>query len=239
MRKQLFIGFCVVLGAIAGVTIFFWQRATQLPTWYTAKPASESTSNLPNPRQVEQPARTTTRQDVTTKINSAVQQASTGAPVKVELDQQEVNNLVTSALDQAAKQSPITKAIEQANTTIQNGRIETGAVINLNRVTAEQLSTQEREALTKVLKTFPAVGDRPFYVGIEGKPRIENGQVVLDESTRIRLGDLRFTLIEVAERLGIPPETLQERIRLQLGDMQVNGVEMVGDRLVIHGHAVN
>lgn len=224
------------MGAIAGITLSLWQRATQLPTWYTANPSTEPAESTVNSANAPQVA---PQQDVTTKINSAIQQTASGTPVKVELDQREVDSLVASALNRAAKQSTITKAVEQTKTTIQNGKLETGAVVNLSKLTAEQLSTSEREALAKVVKAFPAVSDRPFYIGIEGKPRLENGQIMLDESTRLRLGDLSFSLPEVAARLGIPPEKLQEQIRLQLGNMQVKGAEMVGDRLVIRGDAVN
>jgi len=234
--KRVFIALCLLLGTVGGFAFYFWQRATRLPDWYTAN----STVEPINPQIVAQEAEAQ-RQVVTKKVDQVVRQANAGESVAVELDQKELNGLVQSEVNRSVKKLKVAKAVEGVNTSIRNETLETGAVINLNKLSETSLSSQEKEALTRVLQAFPALGDRPIYVGIEGKPRVENGQLVLDESTRIRLGELSFSLPEVAERLGISPAELQERINvnLQLGDMQVKDVELQGDRLLIRGAAAN
>jgi hypothetical protein len=232
--KRLFIGLCLLLGATVGIAFYFWQRATQLPAWYQAETKASTAMVLTNSEQAEQQ-----RQAVLNKVEAAVQQARGGDPVEVQLDQQEINDLMRAEWSRSAATLKVAPAVEGIKTEIRNGKVESGAVVNLKKLPSDQLSQREQAILEQVLTVFPALGDRPLYVGIEGTPRVENGQLVLDESTRIRLGELRFSLSDVAGRLGIAPEQLQERINLelQLGGVRVQDVELVGDRLVIRGAA--
>ncbi|UBF27686.1 hypothetical protein K9N68_07150 [Kovacikia minuta CCNUW1] len=133
----------------------------------------------------------------------------------------------------------LAKAIKGVNTTVQDGKIESGAVVNLGSVPIDQLSSNERSFVTKLIETFPVLGDRNVYIGIEGKPSVVNGQVMLNDNTRIKIGDLSFSPAELSQRLGIPEDQIRQRIHLevQLGRLKVSDIQLEGDRAVVRGEA--
>lgn len=233
MLKRSLIGIAVGLGAVVvgvGLTAFhYWQQATRLPEWY----GQESQTNrivLGSP-QVEQE-----RANLDARIASSLQQAS-GGPVDVQLTPQELNNLVASEISRHTAGSGLAQAVKGVNTTIQNGKVESGAVVNLAEVPKSSLSNRDRANLDRLLSAFPTLQDRSLYVGIEGKPAVQDGQLILDQNTRVKLGDLSFTLPEVAQRLGVSEQELQRQISLQLqtNGLKISDIELVGNSAVLRG----
>ena len=112
-------------------------------------------------------------------------------------------------------------------------------MVNLGSVPANEMSSNERSVVTKLIQTFPALGDRNVYIGLEGKPTVMNGQVMLGEDTRIKIGDLSFTASELSQRLGIPEDQIRKQINLeiQLGRLRASDIQLEGDRAVVRGAA--
>lgn len=230
----------MVLGSVGGVLFYFWQQATQLPSWYVnAAPASvtgETQLQGGNQSQRQQ-QRQTLETKLETKIADRVDQAiGSGQPANLQLDSTEVNSLLTSELTRTAT-AKLGSAIKGVNTTIKNGTVESGAVVNLAEVPLDRLSAAERSTVTKMLTAFPSLSQRTIYIGIEGQPSVRDGQVRLDSNTRLRLGDLSFTPAEIAQRLGVSEDKVRQQLELQLklGKLKVSDIELVGDRAVIRG----
>ena len=231
MKRFLALGVLLVLGSVGGVLFHFWQQATQLPKWYAAAATGETQFDLGNQAQMQQ------RQKVDTKIADRVDQAiAEGKPADLQLDATEVNSLFTSELTRKAT-AKLGSAVKGVNTTIKDGRVESGAVVNLAEVPLEQLSPSERSTISKMITAFPNLNQRTVYIGVEGQPIVQDGQVKLDSNTRLRLGDLSFTPAEIAQRLGVSEEKVRQQLELQLklGKLKVSGIDLVGDRAVIRG----
>jgi hypothetical protein len=261
MLKRYAIAFSIALLGVGFILFYYWQRATQLPSWYTEQSAStDSTQQLVPPDSTQQPSSSPSTQQsrdlspsaqkekpqiqkeqesVDAKIVSSVKKTSAGKQVEVQLNQQEISSLFTSELKRKTESKTLAKAIKGVNTTVQNGRIESGAVVNLGSVSVKEMSSNERSFVTKLIQTFPALGDRNVYVGLEGKPTVVNGQVMLGEDTRIKIGDLSFTASELSQRLGIPEDQIRNRINLeiQLGKLRASDIQLEGDRAVVRGAA--
>lgn len=253
--KRLLIAVLLVLFGVSAVVFYLWRQATQLPSWYTETSNIETTNpDLTSPDQGKPdsspPGKEKTQQGqaqqaqqaqkrVETKIAERVQQAPKRKQVDVELDQAEVRNLFTSEIARKAKSSQLGKAVKGVNTTVEDGKVESGAVVNLARVSIEQLPSHEQSILSKMRAAFPDLSDRDLYIGIEGTPSVKNGQVKLDEDVRVRVGNLSFTPAELSQRLGVPEEQIRKQIglQLQLGKLKVSDFEFVGDRAVIRGTA--
>jgi hypothetical protein len=261
MFKRYAIAFSIALLGVGAILFYYWQRATQLPSWYTEQSAStDSIEQLPasNPSETsaaspseQQPGGLSStapkagiqiqkeQENVNAKIASSAQKAAAGKQVEVQLNQQEISSLFTSEMRRKTESKTLAKAIKGVNTTVQNGRIESGAVVNLGSVPANEMSSNERSVVTKLIQTFPALGDRNVYIGLEGKPTVMNGQVMLGEDTRIKIGDLSFTASELSQRLGIPEDQIRKQINLeiQLGRLRASDIQLEGDRAVVRGAA--
>lgn len=231
MLKRLLFLFCCAIGGIGAVVFLFWQQATQLPTWYTNPSTTTNARTLTNQTKIQ-----LAQKQVLDKVSDRLQ--GQGATIgEVQLDSNEVNTLIVSSIAKTTDKSRLAQALLGTNTQIESGKIRAGAVIDLKAIPKDELRAKEQGAITQLLKTVPSLEDRPLYIEIEGKPTVRNGQVSLDNTTRVKLGNLSFTQAELSQRLGISQDRLTLEISKEFKNLPVDvkGVEIVGDRLVVRG----
>lgn len=131
----------------------------------------------------------------------------------------------------------LAEAVKAVKTNIKDGKIESGAVVNISEIPTAHLRKEETAALTRVVKAFPTLNNREIYIGIEGKPTIENGELKFDENTKLKVGNLSFTQAELSKKLGIPESQIRQvsNIELQLGKLKVNDIELTDDKALLKG----
>lgn len=234
--KKLF--FVVLFLCCAGAAGFFyvWRQATHLPEWY-ATPSSE-TQRTRRPSDSHQAIGTRTQ--LQKKVEASIahsQKTSPSEKIEVELSEREIDELVTTLITQQVEKKPVFATIRDNKTTIKDGIIESGAVINLGDLPQNQLSSGERDALDKVLTTFPFLGNKEIYVEISGKPHLNQGQLQWDNSTKFKIGNLSLSLRELSELLGIPPEKISQKLTpsLSLGRLNVNDMEFTENKVLLRG----
>lgn len=221
--KKIVIVLSVAIAAPLLIAYYYWQQATKLPEWYTA---NETISPQINPAELE-PGNSAEQleleipQEMLEKDNQASTEASSGN-VEVKLDEKELNDLLVSKISKDVANGEFSQAVKGSNTTIRNGKVESGAVLSISDIPVDQLEASEKEALQKAIATFPNLKNKEVYVGIEGKPKAENGQLAFDDNTNIKLGNLSFTVLELSNRLGVPKERVEEAINLDLKELNVS-----------------
>ncbi len=235
MLKKLGLLLLILVGAgIAGV-YYYWQQLTQLPAWYTS-PASGAAVVGDEVRTTPDTGLAAVEQQLATAM-AADPGSAPPQDLEVQLTEQDLNQLMLAAVTQTQMGQQLQTAIKGFNTTIEAGKLTTGTVINLTQIPMEPLNPQQRSLLETTLKTFPFLANREIYLGFEGHPRVVDGELVLDEQTQVNVGNLRLSLTELSQRLDIPLEELT-RLRLQLGRLQVQELELQQDTAVLRG-AVN
>ncbi|MBW4470191.1 MAG: hypothetical protein KME45_07270 [Stenomitos rutilans HA7619-LM2] len=247
--KRLLIVVSLALAGVAATVGYYWQQATQLPAWYTTsqsdstiqpqQPSAESPTVVANADQDRSgqtvPDSRSSVQSGTTKPPStkAPQPAPLEAqkqPTKQQLRQNELTRLFTTEITRKAESKKLGSALKGANTTMQNGTVESGAVVNLSGISPDQLPPDERAFFSKLMTAFPELGRQSFYVGVEGKPKVKNGQAQLDEDLRVKLGNLSFTPAQLSERLGIPEDQIRQQLQLQVQLGNLKSKQLADDR---------
>jgi predicted DNA-binding protein (UPF0251 family) len=234
--KKLFYALSIFMGIGIALGYYYWRQATQIPDWYTSQPQNTATAvDLKNSSEL-----IAAKAKVIEKIDSRLDESSRSSPsqpVEVQLDPQDVNELITAKLAEKVNNGKVIPHVSSIRTTIQDGRIESGTVVNLSELPKRQLDESQNAAIEKLVKTFPPLKDRDVYVGISGKPLVENGQLEWDDNTKIKLGNLSLSINELAQRLGVSPETLKQELNLpsQLGRLKVSDLELKGDRVLLKG----
>jgi hypothetical protein len=234
--KKLVFALSVFLGIGIAVGYYYWRQATQIPKWYTAQ--SENTATTLAVKNSSELIAAKAR--AIEKINSRVEESSRispSQPVEVQLDPQDVNELVTAKIAEKVNNGKVLPPASSIRTTIGDGRIESGTVVNLSGLPKNQLDEKQNAAIEKLVNTFPPLKDRDVYVGISGKPLVENGQLEWDDNTKIKLGNLSLSINELAQRLDVSPETLKQELNLssQIGKLRVSELELKGDRVLLKG----
>ena len=252
MMKRLLIALFLALAGVGAVAFYYWQQATQLPDWYTAHQSgsasqpSQATAIRPTVvTELNQPSdRATSSKPASAQANPAMTQpnpATTAQPstlqepsTKTHLHQNDLTQLFTTEITRKAESKKLSSALKGANTTMQNGTVESGAVVNLGDIAPDQLPPDERAFFSKLVTAFPELSRQSFYLGVEGRPTVKNGQAQLDENLRIKLGKLSFTPAQLSERLGIPEDQIRQQLQLQvqLGNVKTKQAQLADDRSI-------
>ncbi|MBD2327480.1 hypothetical protein [Alkalinema sp. FACHB-956] len=222
MKRMVFIGLGLLGTMCSGLAIAY-QQATSLPAGYE-NPAQNP---LPAPDTLQAAA-----QPIEQKLRSLNSENSS-----VSLSPAEVKVLVAATISQISQQVKASTAIKGVHTTLENQQLQAGAVVDLAELQQSQLSRQEKALLQDTIQRIPGFQDRQIYLGISGKPRIVHGQIQLDPETQVKVGNLSFSLQQIAQRVGVPPEQIQAQINRTLpqfpSEMSASSVEVENDRVVI------
>lgn len=224
MKRASLIAIPILTGLIVGTTaaaVLYVRQAAQPPNWYEQQ-STEATADL-NPDAVR--SRVLRRMTVTD--NNEVETTIQGEELAV---------LVEEAIASHPGYGQWLEKTRDFQTTIEDGRFKTGVMVNLDEV-KEYLGDQEREWLEQATALIPGLEDRSIYIGLEGRPRVEDGQLWLDRDTLITIGNMRLSPDVIARQFGLDPAVLNEGIRLNLNvdGVDINTINLDGDRAIVRG----
>jgi hypothetical protein len=234
--KKIIIKLIVVafVGTI-GSLYYVWQEATKIPDEYTQASSIDAIDSQSLPLQ---PSQITERATVSNrKITAPIEQARVGQKVTVKLSDRDLNNLVVAnlAASQPTKQLPI--GINGIKTNIKDGKVYAGAMVNLDKLAQNGRSASQTAALKKLTDKLTFLKERDVYIGISGKPIVNGSQIKLDPSTQIKVGNMKFTIAQLAETLAVSPDKIQQAISLQLQqpNFKVDRINIDNNGLAIEG----
>lgn len=219
---------CFAIGLI-GSPLYFWYQATRMPDWYSDRAIAANSIDLSDRVAVEQ-----AQQTVDAKLANV--QPSADGRTEVTLTGSELNALMASQVARIAESENLSPVVKRVSTNIVDGKIESGAVINLSKLPETTLNQREQDALLKLAKAFPGLSERDVYVGVEGNPSIQDGQLKLD-GTHLRIGNLRLSISDVARQLGVSEDALRERLdrEISLDRVGVQDVQLSDGVVKIRG----
>lgn len=240
--------FLLVIGGMAGGAIasvsYYWHQVTQLPDWYTEAPTETDLATIAleaNRSQVidkllasrQQPA----APQVVDTASSSLPEEDDPVNIDAHLTEAELNQLLVVSLVNSPNLQPILAGTRGINTTIDNGELASGGVVNLSAIPAEHLGEREQQMLERVKSLFPALADRDIYVGIEGEPRIEDGAIRLSDDTLIKLGNISLSVSQLDGILGISQAQLEQELTFYLreGRLDIQAIELGHDGVRVEG----
>lgn len=219
-RALIWAGF-VVVGAVAGVTGYYWTQATYLPRWYGQSGATLS-------------GETATASDL---LNTQVATAQPATEGQIVLNEAELNRVVVDAIANAPQAEKLLAIAKGINTSIQSDRIQSGVVLNLADIPADALPPQGQQALEQLTQSLPMLANRDVYIGIQGRPQIVDGRLVLDDSTVINIGRLKIPLSDVASQLGMTSEELANHLAgaLAASGLRLEDIQLSNGQITLQG----
>jgi uncharacterized protein YdgA (DUF945 family) len=106
-------------------------------------------------------------------------------------------------------------------------------VINPAKLKTLDLPRQQQAMVERVVSKFPQLKDQDIYIGIEGQPKLENGQLTLPNNSQVRIGNLTFTLSEVAQKLGVDPTRLQQSLNLNIDELNLQDLQFKENEVIL------
>lgn len=235
----------IVIATTSGV-YYFWRRLTQLPEWYTKEQSNSQTyaQIQKSSAAVEKKIETQIQASPQPKNINIAPNLPTAKPssapenVQVALSSSELNDLLVTKLTEKAGGQPLPSSVKGFHTSVKNDKLKTGAVVDVEDLKNSGLGAQQQALLTQITEKFP-VNDRKIYIGVEGKPEIQNGKLRFDQNAKIQVGNMSFTIAEVAQRFGVPPEKVQDQLNLELKlrGLSVKDIDFQDGNAILRGAA--
>lgn len=223
MLKKLAIAFAVLLVIGGAVVVYMARQATALPEWYQAEHAPRSIAQAPlDP--------TAPLQWISTPLEPADANDALGPPPPAP-SVDDSPRATASPSKPAAKPGKTAKrhelrgfhhkatpspAIKASRAVLEGDKLEAGLVVDLSKVSEDQLTPQGRDLLHRATQAFPRLTQRDVYVGIEDTPRSVDGVLQLGPNPQVRVGNLRYSLDAAAQKLGMNPTQLRTEINREL-----------------------
>lgn len=210
MLKKFFILLVLLAIAGAGLGYYFWRRVTQIPAWFEAE---TSTPAVAPPADFLQE-----------KIRREVAQGNNGdrqKPIRVTLTAKELGQVLQGEVNRQLE----VESVPQIQTQIRGEILEVGTVLDPQMLNNAPLPPGQQRIVERVLPLLPSQ-NQPFYVGIEGAPQLEAGQLIMTENSRIKIGELSFSVGDVAQRLNVPPEKLKQLLQVNLDQLNLQGLQI-------------
>jgi hypothetical protein len=224
----------ILLGAIGG-TYYVWQEAIKMPDEYMKASANDRSDSQSLPLRSSQiSARAAVSKQ---KITAPIDRAKSGQKVNVKLNGRDLNNLVVDKLATSGSTKQVPVGITGIKTNIQDGKIYTGAMVNLDELVRNSQPGNQTAALSKLANKLTFLKDRNIYIGIVGKPIIAGDRVKFAPDSQIKIGNMNFTIAQLAQDLGVSPEKIQQTLDLhvQQQNFKVNRINVQNNGLEIEG----
>lgn len=240
MKKMLSVVLVVIVGGGA-VAYSFWKRLTTLPEWYTApEQASVPAIDPQDSAQVDAIAAEISRK-IEAEIaqqGSAISDLELTAPeIQIQLNPQELNSIFVETLSEDSRGKTLLQAAKKINTSVKANQIEVGTVIDTAQIPTESLAPKERDVFERAVRIFPALENREVYLGLEGTLEVDNGQLKFKDDTVVRIGNVSLSVEQLAQRLGISPETARQALAVKIDQLAIRDIQVSGNEAVIRGLA--
>ena len=240
MFKKLLIGVIFLGAGAVGLAYYFWTQATALPSWFQGQ-SSDPQSFVQTPQQSppstdSTPAIATTKETIQQKVETAIQDRGISQmpeDVAVSLNAQDFNQLVQAEISSQLQSRKIAPLLPNIQTNLENNNLELGTVINPAKLKTLDLPRKQQAMVERVVSKFPQLKDQDIYIGIEGQPKLENGQLTLPNNSQVRIGNLTFTLSEVAQKLGVDPTRLQQSLNLNIDELNLQDLQFKENEVIL------
>src|SRR5690606_21612375 len=213
--RTVVLSLALLTGAGIAGTTHVWREATALPEWYVEGEDAVEVDEvaLESP---ERPVEAAPGESNVLPAAPAPGEAAQGTPpapraAQAKSKRREVRQFHRHGVP------PGTRTPIKASRAVLDGKdLEAGVVLDLSNVPREQLSSKDRAIYDRAILAFPALARRDVYVGIEDEPQADGGVLRLGPNPKVRVGNLRYPLDKVAEKLGIPPDELRRDVDREL-----------------------
>lgn len=249
----------ILLLSLAGIAVvtasgayYFWRQFTQLPEWYSQEQSSprtfariqesgaaieEKIAAQIQANAVQANAVQANSQSASSSITPNLPNSQPSREVQVALNSKELNDLLVTKITEKSG-GKVANSVKGFHTSVKDDQLKTGAVVDIKALQDSGLGSQHQALLTQITEKIP-MNDRKVYIGIEGKPEIQNGKLHFDQNARIQVGNVSFTIAEVADRLGVSPQKVQDQLNLELElrGLTVRNISVQDGNAVLSGAA--
>ena len=229
VRKLIIISSLLLVGGTA-YTYHYWLQLTKVPEWYQSEnPSINQAIDIKDISALQ-----AAQSQITDKIQRQIQQSNSepNSSVDIKLDEQEINQLLITKVAENSNQRKILQVAKSIQTKIKDDMIEIGAAISPAQIPKESLTKSQQKILEQAFTIFPQLKNQDVYIGIQGQPRVENGRLIFDSNSNIKVGNVSLDINELSQRMGLSPEKFRQQLELEINQLNVQDVDLNGNEVI-------
>jgi hypothetical protein len=213
MFKKLLILLSIAIVGGFATGFYYWRQFTTLPDWYQSQESEQMIAQI--------------------KQNSDEQKSSTGKDITLQLNREDINRILVKKVAENSQYSHLLRSAKSIQANLENNTLEIGGVFNPSQIPQESLDETQKAILDQTLQNFPQLKNLDIYVGVVSQPKVENGRLILDKNSTLKIGKLSFTIDEFASKFGIAPEKLQQYLEVEVAQLNIQGLKIDNDKMTI------
>lgn len=222
--RKILIGAAITVGVlllgVVGATTYFYRQATALPEWYDPDaPVAEAEELEVDPGAPLEWEPIGPKAPTGPRAASASPPDPTAAPQREKRPKRRV--MKNFHLKAVAKDPVLKRATRSSRAEFHDGRLEAGAVLDMERIDRDSLSDDNRDFFDRAAKAFPPLRNEQVYLALEDEPVTRDGYLQLSGNPRVKIGNLSYSLDGAARRLGMSPKKLRAEIDTELRRLKV------------------
>lgn len=233
MRNLLYL--LLILLLLAGTAaLWSWHLATRLPDWYLERePTAGPLGRDAAVGLLERLGRELLGETAADRLSDRLERLRLGLVRSgtVELDERELEALLVGRLARDPEGRVLLKAARAVRVSITEHEVELGAVIDPARLPPGDAGGESAAALRALVARVPGMAGRELHLALRGRPGARGGNLLLDDTTRVRLGRLTLPARVAAETLDVDREALRRGVEIDLGNLRLEGLELAPGRL--------
>ena len=234
MLKKILLILLVILAAVLCVVYYYVDKITTLPEWYT-----QPKTQINNDREVfrsefDKDVIDSRTKQVREKIDQAGRVTKKQTVTKpVSLNAEDLHDLMLGQMMERGGGDSLLKSVKATHVKINSNSIETGAVVDLTKLSDQSLTGSGKELVQTATKVFPFLKDKEVHISVEGKPVMEKGKLNFDSDAKVNIGEMQMTLGELADKLGTTVEKLKKNTGLELSGKNFNDITIDNNQVYI------
>jgi hypothetical protein len=203
MKKLLWLVPIGILGLVAGLGYFLWERATAVPDWY-AETGGE-TATLPTPSSTPSLPSPSTSPTASALVPSApsISTPPTSKPTSTAA--------ASPAPTIAATPKALPVGVRSLKTQVKQDELRSGALVDLAEMETSAPSKQTA-LVQKLLVVMPQLRGQKIFLGVRGQIIEQNGQRQLAADSKLSIGKVELPLDEVAAQMSLTRADLDRMI---------------------------
>jgi hypothetical protein len=208
MKKLLWLLPISILGLVAGLGYFLWERATAVPDWYSE--TGDEMATLPTPS----PTPLIPSTSPTASANPLLPSMPFGSSTPISTAKAMASP--ASTISTMPKALPV--GVRSLRTQVKQDELRSGALVDLAEM--ETSSPSKQTALVqKLLVVMPQLRGQKIFLGVRGQIVEQNGQRQLAADSKLSIGKVELPLDEVAVQMSLTRADLD---RMILSYLQLN-----------------
>ena len=182
--KKILLVIVIILVLTTGLIYYLYTRISYTPDWYDKGQFAVDKEMITQSKGTEESITAELIRNKRTVVNA--------------------EDLTAFILEEVHRQIPeeSDQVMKALRCEVEGGQVLIESVINLDEIPLKKLSPTQQNAVKKLLGSFPEDSRQNFYIGISGRPVLNDERIELGPEAKVQLGKMKYPLNSILAQIS-------------------------------------